>query len=388
MPDPRHISLSLLLLALPAMEACRGRTVPPPGPDVSDNSSLAARIHEYVEPLARSGEFAGSVLVAQRGTVMFEHSYGEANVELNVPATSETRYRIHSVTKQFTAMAIMILAHRGTLHTDSSIRAYLPELPASWHAATVGHLLTHTAAIPQLEEQWFDALRRHGDSTQVENLIRIAPAIAKDTLVGVPGQAMRYNNFGYDLLACIVERVSGREFGAFLKESIFEPAGMASAGLDVRAESGGGAYVASAIVPRLASGYNGSPSRLQVAQPMMFGSVGAGGMHATARDLFAYDRALKDEALVPASVAARMLDGPSVRPGVAYGYGWMVDRSQPASPVIHHGGGNNGYIAEFARYPRQDAVIVILSNRGYADAHKMRRDIASMFLTTEAPAAR
>jgi CubicO group peptidase (beta-lactamase class C family) len=342
-------------------------------------SLLARNLDGFLRPLAARGDFAGTVLVARHDSILYERSFGLANIELGVPNTNDTRYRIHSITKQFTATAVLALVQRGQLDLAKSARDYLPELPVSWNDVTVQQLLTHTSGVPQAEEKWFESYRDHDVHNELGNLKLVAPLLANDTLIVKPGTAFGYNNFGYDLLACIVERVSGENFADFVHEAVFVRAGMADAGFDRKGNVGDGMYVASIAVPRLASGYNGPPTQLQVAFPYMFASAGAGGMYATARDLFNYDRALYRGTVIPASMLdANLTRAFSVSPKSAYGYGWIVRRPSDGVYYLQHSGGNNGYNADYARYPAEHVAIIVLSNRGATDAEGVGKEIQKM----------
>jgi D-alanyl-D-alanine carboxypeptidase len=349
-------------------------------------SPVGQRIDAYVDSLVHAGKFAGTVLVADHGRILFKRSYGDASVELHVPLANSDRYRLHSITKQFTAMAVLILSNEHRVDVSASIRQYLPELPESWGAATVGQLLTHTSGIPNEENDWAETFVSNDEHTQLENLKAAAPLFASKPLAEKPGTVWRYNNFTYDLLACVVERASGKPFEQFVEERIFQPAGMTGAGFDRRLQTGHGMYVASAAVDRLTPGYNGDASHLLVAAPHMFASAGAGGMFATAEDLLRYDEALYAGSVIPADIARRAVDSAfQVKPTVAYGYGWLITRTTDGHVVLHHSGGNNGYVSEYARYPAEHVAIIILSNRGWADPEAMRSEIARMMFGPRYP---
>jgi CubicO group peptidase (beta-lactamase class C family) len=248
---------------------------------------------------------------------------------------------------------------------------------------TILQLLTHSSGVPQLENRWFESIQQHAAPTQLDNLRRLAPKLAAESLVTSPGMTFQYNNFGYDLLAGVVERVSGIEYAEFLRRRIFDPSGMTSAGFDRRAEAGNGAYVASAVVPRLASGYNGPSGQLQVAFPLMFGSAGAGGMYATARDLFHYDRALTVHGLLgPDGERDNLARAFPVNERTSYGFGWLIRRVADGGYYLEHSGGNNGYNASYARYPADGTAVIVLSNRGAVDATAIRKAVARILLGT------
>lgn len=362
--------VSTIVLLLPTGSAAQ----------VTTGNELTAHIDALLRTHVQRGDFGGTVLVARNDSVMYEHSFGLASVEFHVPNANSTRYRIHSITKQFTAMAVLVLSQRHQLDVKASVRNYLPELPASWKDATVEEVLTHTSGIPLDEAKWFDAYRNNDVHNELDNLKIVAPLVMNDTLVTRPGATFAYNNFGYDLLGCVVERVSGMPLAAFIAQNVFAPAHMTDAGFDRRMDIGSGTYVASAIVPRLAYGYNGPPARLQVATPLMWGSAGAGGMYATARDLFNYDRALNRALIVPAAAeTVAVTGGFRISDKGSYGYGWIVRHVSDGAYFVHHSGGNNGYVADYARYPREHICIIVLSNLGSADPEGIREAIGELF---------
>lgn len=351
-----------LLLAAPL-------SVKPQAPEVT---RFPISVNSYLSRLERSDSLAGTVLVARDGHIIFEHSYGNANVELCVPNRNDTRYRIFSVTKQFTAAAVLILAGEGRIDLHASVLKYLPELPSEWRDATVREMLTHTSGIPNEENDWAQTFMQNDVKTQLANLALVAPMLAGHPLTDPPGSKWRYNNFAYDLLACIVARVSNQGYASFVKQHIFTPAGMLDAGFDERRQADSGMYVGSASIPRLASGYNGTPGNLMTAFPQMFASRGAGGIYATAEDLFHYDNAINAGRIVPSKLERQAVDSAfTTGPNTSYGYGWVITHKDGIT-LISHSGGTNGYVADYARYPASHICIVILTNRGFTDTDSIR----------------
>lgn len=235
--------------------------------------------------------------------------------------------------------------------------------------------------MPQLEEQWFGALQQGPTANELVTFQRLAPSLPTAPLSASPGSGFAYNNFGYDLLACVIERVANGRFADVARDLIFSPAGMAGAGFDTRAEAEGGMYVASAVVPRLASGYNGASDRLQSAFPLMFGSAGAGGMYATARDLYNYDRAITKGVLFPlATQRDNLTRAIRINDSTAYGFGWFIRHPTRATHYLNHTGGNNGYNASYVRYPEDQVSIIVLSNFGSAETTDIRKAVARIIL--------
>lgn len=347
-------------------------------PQTPETTRLTTTIDSYLTRLEHADSLSGTVLVARDGHIIFEHSYGKANVELGVPNSNDTRYRIFSITKQFTAAAVLILVDEGRIDLHASVLKYLPELPSEWRSATVQEMLTHTSGIPNEENTWAQTFMQNDVKTQLANLALVAPKLAGHQLTDPPGSKWRYNNFVYDLLACIVARVSNQGYASFVQERILTPAGMHDAGFDDRRQADGGLYVGSAAIPRLASGYNGTPDNLITAFPQMFASRGAGGIYATAEDLFHYDNAISAGRIVPPELERQAVDSAfSTGPDASYGYGWIISHKD-GTTLIHHSGGTNGYVADYARYPASRICIVILTNRGFTNVSPIRDTIFRM----------
>jgi len=348
----------------------------------TQNSAIKT-VDQYIDSLTRKGSFSGTVLIARNDSVLLRRSYGYANVELGVRATDTTRYRLHSITKQFVAAAIMRLALDRELSLSDPIDRYLDSLPPAWRGITVEQLVQQSSGLPQDESKWFEAFQRYDIGSELDAWRKVASAVRTDTLVSVPGKAWQYNNFNYELLGAIIERVSKvRSLAQYLDSVIFTPAGMLHSGFDIRVEVEG-ANLGPQSIGGLATGYNGTPNQFFVAAPMMFGAKGAGGMYSTVDDLLRYDRALNRGTILPRAVVDSMQTRIfRVRPGAGYAYGWIVNDTPGQPRLVHHSGGNNGYTSEYARFPDQHLTIIILSNHGFADPEGMRKRIAEVLLPT------
>src|SRR5262245_54809126 len=212
-------------------------------------SQLRARIAEYMAARANVTGFSGAVLVAREGQAVFRGAFGHANREFAVPNSPDTKFRIGSVSKQFTAAAVLLLAQRGRLTLTDPIDKYLPEWPAAWSKVTVHHLLSHTAGLPRLTTRAvLDvsalSLGAPNEFRSVRDLF--APGEELQPLDSEPGARWSYSNVGYIVLGMLVAKVSGRSFCDFVEGEIFRPLRMTNSGC---AES-------SAIIMKRASGYN------------------------------------------------------------------------------------------------------------------------------------
>lgn len=286
---------------------------------------------------AKARKFAGSVLIARDGVVYLRKGYGQADGEKRVPCTPRTKYRLASITKQFTAMAILLLEARGALRVQDAIADYVSPCPAAWKGITIHHLLTHTSGIPDLPTS--------PTVSQTIALLREKP------LDFPPGSKWNYSNSGYILLGAIIEKAAGVPYEEFLRKQIFIPTGMTSTGYDH-----GGEDVA---VSYESSGVKADSS----AMPSFFS---AGALYSTAEDLSRWDQALSTDALIPMPSIDTMFtphasffdEGEN---HVSYGYGWMLASISGRMSQFHFGV-SPGISTVIARFPKDKVTIIILSN--------------------------
>jgi CubicO group peptidase (beta-lactamase class C family) len=319
---------------------------------------------DYAKPAAPGA----SVVVIRGGRVVLERAYGLADVDSGVGATSRTDYRLASLTKQFTAMAVMILAERGTLAYDDPVTRWLPDLPAYARTVTVRHLLTHTSGLWAYEDFVPDSQTYQVRDGDVLRLIQRA-----DSLYFPPGTAYRYSNTGYALLALVVEAASGMPFARFLRERIFIPAGMRGT---VAYEQG------VSTVPHRAYGHALEGERwVRADQSKTSAVLGDGGIYTSVEDLVRWYRALERHTLIReatqrlAWASAILADG---RPA-GYGFGWFVDRDARGLRLWHNGetrGFTNGVVS----YPDQRLVVALLTNRLGGTPWETAQRIAELYL--------
>lgn len=316
------IPLVLLTLLTPATRA----EDPAPPTHATAVDALFAAVEGTEAPGA-------AVLVARDGRVLLEKAWGLANIELGVPNTPQTRFRIASVTKPFTAIAVLMLEDEGRLHLDDPVSRYLPDYP---HGArlTVRHLLTHTGGLPD-----FVSVEQSGQMP----------------LESDPGARLNYSNTGYALLGRIVERVTGESYGSFLATRLFEPLHMTATGIDDP----------KTITKHRAAGYIRGDAGALLSVPL--GDPGdepfAGGLSSTVGDLYRLVRGLEQGTVLRRETLRRAWTPvvlPPGRPG-AYGLGWMTG-SYRGLREVGHGGDIDGYNAWLAVYPEARCTIVVLSN--------------------------
>jgi CubicO group peptidase (beta-lactamase class C family) len=308
---------------------------------------------ELIADLAPPGGPGAAFAVQQAGAVIHAAGHGLANVEWGIPIDTETVFRIGSITKQFTAAAIMRLAEQGKVDLDDPIERHLPDYPVNGRLITVRHLLHHTSGIKSYTSlpHFFRDLSR--TDMPLAQLIDVFKDLGPDFQ---PGERFLYNNSGYVLLGAIIEACSGKDYATFLADAFFKPLGMAST-----------RYLHDEpIVPKRASGYAEPAGALSNAPPLSMSLPhAAGALGSTVGDLLTWDRALRGGSVVsPASYAAmttpgRLNDGSPL----TYGFG-LATLNYRGHAGITHGGGINGFLSNLTHWPDADLTIVVLSNSG------------------------
>jgi len=328
--------------ALLALIAVTGTVTAQNAPD------LAAKADAYI----KAAGIQGSVLLAKNGKVILAKGYGLANIELDVPNTPATIFRLGSITKQFTAAAILQLQENGKLKVGDLISKYIPGTPAAWNGVTIHHLLTHTSGIPSYTDgAGYQAHMREqsGDPLDFINRIRGRP------LEFTPGEKFHYDNSGYFLLGVIIEQVSSMKYEDYLRRNIFEPLQMTATGYDWPAT----------ILKGRASGYSkGEGGKVVNADFLDMGQpYAAGSLYSTVLDLYKWDRALYTTKVLSAqSLAAAFTAGKfDWAKGIKYGYGWGI-AAVHGHKAVGHGGGINGFSTVIWRAIEEDAVSIVLSN--------------------------
>ncbi len=311
----------------------------------------AAKIHEVLSLAHSYGQFNGAVLVAENGKVIYRNAFGLANMEWGIPNTTETRFRIGSITKQFTAALALQLVEQGKLKLDAKLSEYLPDYRQEiGKKVTIHHLLTHTSGIPSYTSRP-DFEREARNQYKVDEFVK---AYASGDLEFEPGTKFTYSNSGFFLLGAVIERVTGKSYEEVLKENILDPVGMKNTGYDRHDR----------ILTKRAAGYSKTLGGYTNA-PYLDMSVpyAAGSMYSTIDDLYLWDQALhSDKVISPRSKALMFtpfLDN--------FAYGWMVTEApfrlgkEPVK-VITHGGTINGFGSMIVRFPAQKNLIVMIDN--------------------------
>lgn len=344
-----------VLGALTLFAACSGTAAAGAG-------GAAAEIDALMRPY--TGAVPGAaVMVLEDGAPVFRRAYGQADLEHGVAATAASNFRLASMTKEFTAAAILLLAEDGRLSLDDPVCKWLPELPPAADAVRLRHLLTHTGGLIDYEDLI------PADATQQVHDVDVLRLLAReDRTYFAPGTQYRYSNTGYALLALVVERASGRDFAGFLRARIFLPLGMYA----TLAHQAG-----ISSVPHRAYGYSASgPGWTRTDQSLTSAVLGDGGVYSSIDDLAKWDaalydaRLLKPESLAAAFAPATATDDPAVR----YGYGWRI-----TGETLWHSGETIGFRNVIVRFPRRHFTVIVLTNRDEPEPYPLALAIARLY---------
>ncbi|MBA3442260.1 MAG: serine hydrolase, partial [Pyrinomonadaceae bacterium] len=311
-----------------------------------------AKIDEVMRLSHSYGQFNGVVLVAEGGKVIYRKGFGLANMEWNIPNEPDTRFRLGSITKQFTAMLILQLAEQGKIKLDGKLSDYLPDYRKDTGGRiTIHQLLNHTSGIPSYTSLPGFIADQSRDPYAVDAFIK---KYASRDLEFEPGSKYSYNNSGYFLLGAIIEKITGKTYEQALKESILDPLGMKNTGYDHH----------DTIIPKRAAGYRKAPKGYENA-PYLDMSIpyAAGSMYSTVDDLFLWDQALYTDKLLSSTYKELMF-----KPNLEnYAYGWIVTKTslgqtKETVPAVMHGGGINGFNTLLVRLIDRKHTIVLLDN--------------------------
>ena len=341
-------------------------------PNLSFGQNKTAQLDELIGKYTEYGQFNGSVLVAEKGKIIYKKGFGQANMEWNIPNQSDTKHRLGSVTKQFTSMLIMQLVQQGKLKLDVPISTYLPDYPkANGDQITLHHLLTHTSGIPNYTDfpNFFKNKGRNPYSPT-----EFVTYFADSTLEFKPGEKFAYSNSGYFLLGVIIEKVTGKTYEQVMQENILTPLKMNNTGFDHHAT----------ILKNRATGYEKNGGDYINAQYLdMSVPYAAGSLYSTVDDLYLWDQALYTNQLLQKENMDLLFTKHIQDGGGFYGYGWgirkmPVGNTKDSVSIIAHGGGINGFNTMLTRIPADKNLIVLLNNTGGAPLNKISSAIAGI----------
>ena len=326
-------------------------------------------LDEMYSALNKEPQPGAAVLVGREGKIVYQKGFGFADVEGKVPVTPETKFRIGSITKQFTASAILRLQEEGLLNVHDKLSKYLPDFPRA-EEVTIHQLLTHTSGI-------------HSYTSKANFMEMVTKQVTPEEVIVFfkddpydfdPGEKYLYNNSAYFLLGYLVEKISGKPYAQYLKEQFFDPLHMSNTGV----------HRTDLNLAHEAKGYGREGSKYtSTVDWNMSWAGGAGALYSTVGDLFLWNEALfggkvlKESSTKAAFTEVKLNNGKA--PGVRYGYGLQLDNYR-GQPVIHHGGGLHGFISQLARFPDEQLTVVILNNSSPAVIAPDANKIAEFFL--------
>jgi len=305
-----------------------------------------ARIEQIVQSYAVDHKFMGTVLIAKGDHTIFDKGFGYANLEWQIPNTPDTKFRLGSVTKQFTAASILLLEERGKLKTDDLVKKYVPDAPAAWDKITIFHLLTHTSGIPSFTgfPEYPEFEKKPATPEELVKRFKDKP------LEFEPGSQFKYSNSGYLLLGYLIDKISGEKYPQFVQENIFVPLGMADSGYDRNAT----------VIAHRASGYTPTPPNGEIQNTGYIDMTipySAGALYSTTRDLLKWERGLYGGKVLQAASLKKMTTPFKDN----YGCGLFISTAD-GHKKIDHGGGIEGFNTEVAYYPDDQLAVIVLAN--------------------------
>lgn len=337
----------------------------------------AEKIDNLISTYAEYDQFNGSVLIADNGVVIYKKGFGLANKEWDIPNKPDTKHRLGSITKQFTAMVVMQLVEENMLQLHTPISKYLPNYPKEVaEKITVHHLLVHSAGIPNFvsfRKFYSENSRNHFSP---EDFVKV---FADSTLQFSPGSQFRYSNSNYFLLGYILEKVTGKTYRQLLQDYIFKPLKMNNTGYDNH----------HTVLNKRASGYERvgfsyvNANYLDMSIP-----YSAGALYSTVEDMFLWDRALAENTLV-SKQTKELIFKPHISTGKRnYGYGWgigyeQIEGKKDSVNVIEHGGAIDGFHTFITRIPENGQLIVLLNNTGKTYLPEMNKAIRQILYNAE-----
>ncbi|MES2297030.1 MAG: serine hydrolase domain-containing protein [Pseudomonadota bacterium] len=373
------VGASLLVL----LASCGGGGHNAPLPSVSSSANSAqpdnAAIDSYVQSELKRQSIPGLALVVQQnGKLVYAKGYGYANLEQGSAASTEQRFQIGSISKQFAAGAAMLLVEEGKMALDDRISKFIGPVPAQWEAITVRHILTHTSGLPtDVDDAVYSQAARRGaySSDEILAILKTSKPLTE------AGKVFAYSNVGYEVMGIIVEKVSGAFFGDFLQTRIFAPLGMSSA----RAISANGAGSARGYVVQ---GGKITPLAMEAisAGELSWYRTGAGGIEMSANDLAKWDASLATEKVLKKSSIDQMwAPGVLVEAGagytIHYGFGWFSS-DYLGHPKVYHSGGMASFTTDYVHYTKDQLSVIVLTNLGsaWSDPQPIARSVANMYV--------
>ncbi|RUT68201.1 serine hydrolase [Flavobacterium cupreum] len=331
----------------------------------------AKQIDQLLTQYSQYGLFNGSALVSEKGKVIFKKGYGSANMEWNIPNQPDTKFRLGSITKQFTALLIVKLAEDGKIKLDVPITTYLPDYPKeTGDKVTIQNLLTHTSGIPNYTSAPNFLQEKAKNPYSPADFVK---TFSNLPLEFKPGEKFAYSNSGYFLLGYIIEKITGKTYEQYLQEIIFTPLKMVNSGYDH----------SDVLIKNRAAGYEKQGKKIINASYLdMSIPYAAGSLYSTVEDLYLWDQALYTNKLLSEKSMESLFKPYILMGDGGYGYGWFLSDitigTKEKVKVIEHGGGINGFNTNISRVPSDKILIVLLNNTGRALLGEMTESIRNI----------
>jgi CubicO group peptidase (beta-lactamase class C family) len=334
----------------------------------SSEKQLNAAFDKLIAEQFKPNETGGVALVARKGRVLYKKAFGMAQLELNVPMQSDMVFKIGSITKQFTAIAILQWVEQGKLSLQDDITKFFPDYPSHGHQITVQHLLTHTSGIKSYTniDNFSEIMGKDMKPNEVINYFKHQP------MEFAPGTKWNYNNSGYFLLGAIVEKISGKSYAQYVEEAFFKPLGMKQTGYGDPIQ----------LVKNRVQGYEKGSQGLENAKPLSLTlPYAAGALQSTVEDLFIWNQAVNSyklvtkETLEKAFTSYKLTDGKDTH----YGYGWFLATLQGAQ-TAEHGGGIPGFSTHAIYLPKEDIFVAVFLNCGCISPNDLSAKMAAIAL--------
>lgn len=337
--------------------------------EISEDEIVRKKIDNYMNSLTKYQNFQGSLLVAKNDKLIINKGYGLAYIGQSIKNQSQTKFALGSVTKQFTAMAIMQLNEKGLINLEDNVSKYVPGL-SEGEKVTIDNLLTHTSGLTNYTDlpAFMESDFNNTDPMKMVDLIKDLP------LEFAPGEIFKYSNTNYLLLGMIVEEITGESLEDYLEENILNPLDMKNTGV-INGKN--------KVTPD-ATPYSGYIEVEEIDdKPVLSQSYGAGNMYSTVEDLYRWDRALKTDKLVSEESLNNIFKNHIIMSeNAGYGYGFMIADTEDGK-VVGHGGNTFGFSSNIDRYVDEDLTIIALSNKGYVDLGNVSENVKNISLKKE-----
>jgi CubicO group peptidase (beta-lactamase class C family) len=339
------------------------------------SESREARVDRLFAPWDKPDSPGCALAVIQGGQIVYERGYGMANLEHDIPISPQTTFYVGSLSKQFTAMSVLLLVEQGKPSLDDDVHKYVPEIPDYGHPITIRHLIHHTSGLPDFFVLWHASGRDFADFMPEEHVLGLLAR--QRTLNFTPGHRFEYSNSGYFLLSLIVKRVSGQSLREFAEENMFRPLGMRDTHFhDDR----------TMVVKNRAAGHLSTADGGFGLFTMSFDLVGSGGLYTTVEDFFLWDQNFYQNRLGQGGrgLIDQMYTRGTLDDGeeLDYAFGLVVEEYR-GSKMISHGGGFIGFRAELVRFPEQHGSVAVLCNLDSIDASQLARNVADIYFFSE-----